>query len=410
MNILISAYACQPLKGSEPGVGWNLPLALSKRHHITVVTRQKNKESIENYLSIHPTKNLEFYYYDLPRWVLKLKKKIGTQFYYMLWNVMLIRKIRKWTKKHPTDIIHHLTFNQYRTPSFGFFINKPFVFGPIGGAELIDTAFDQDLDSATLKRENYRRSGRDFKLLNWLSKRTNQKKVILFSARENKTRMERILQSEKNLLKVLPSIAILPSDFDLPISQAENGIFNMVYAGRAIDWKGLLFFLKAFGTVKEQLCNAKLILIGIRSEEERTLVKKWITECELKDKVELINFMPRPELLKMLTCTNLFIYPAFRDSGSMAVLEASALGCPSICFDAGGQDAFPDNTIVKVKVFHNDYNRTLACFGEKMVWAYKHQEELKEYGVQAKKFVYTEMIWEKKAEIISAYYDELIKK
>ena len=408
MNILISAYACQPLKGSEPGVGWNLSLALSRKHHVTVVTRLKNKEGIESYLNNHPEINMEFIYHDLPQWILNLKEKMGTQLYYILWNLTLKNKIKKWVKKHPIDIIHHLTFNQYRTPSFGFFINKPFVFGPIGGAELIDTAFDRDLEPATLKRENYRRSGKDFKLLSWLTRRTKQKKMILFSATENKTRMGQVLQSKTTILKVLPSIAISPSDFDLPTSPEVEDEFNMIYAGRAIDWKGLLFFLRAFGAAKKQLYNAKLTLIGIRSEEERATVMNWIAECGLTDKVELINFMPRPELLKMLTHANLFIYPAFRDSGSMAVLEACALGCPSICFDAGGQDAFPDNTIVKVKVIHGDYSRTLTGFSEKLVWAYNHQEKLKEYGTRAKLFAHREMVWDKKAEAISACYEELM--
>lgn len=409
MNILISAYACEPLKGSEPGVGWNLSVALAQRHHITIVTRLKNKESIKNYLNIHPTENIEFFYYDLPQWGLKLKKMFGTQLYYILWNLMLISKIKRWIKKHPIDLIHHITFNQYRTPAFGFFINKPFVFGPIGGAELIDTAFDQDLESETLKRERFRRKGYDFKLLGWLTKCTKEKKIIIFSALQNKTRLERVLQTNNNILHVLPSIAISPTDFDISSKQTDNDVFNMIYAGRAIDWKGLHFFLKAFGTAKEQLVKAKLTLIGIRNEKEREKVKEWMSETKLNDRVELINFLPRPELLKILANTNLFIYPAFRDSGSMAILEACALSCPSICFDAGGQDAFPNNTIVKVPVTHNDYNQTLIDFSKKLVWAYSHQDELQAYGKRAKDFVYTEMVWDKKADIISNWYNELLK-
>lgn len=409
MNILISAYACEPLKGSEPGVGWNLSLALAKKHHVTIVTRLKNKEPIENYLKVHPVDNIEFIYYDLPQWEIKLKKTFGTQFYCILWNLMLIHKIKKWIRNHPTDLIHHITFNQYRTPAFGFFINKPFVFGPVGGAELIDTAFDQDLESDTLKREEFRRNGNDFKLLNWLTKRTQVKKTIIFSALQNQTRLKSVLQEKNNILHVLPSIAINPTDFEILSEQIDNDVFNMIYAGRAIDWKGLYFFLKAFGIAKEQLNKAKLTLIGIRNEEEREKVKEWILENKLNEKVELINFLPRPELLKKLTNANLFIYPAFRDSGSMAVLEACALGCPTICFEAGGQDAFPNDTIVKVPVIHNDYNQTLNNFSEKLIWAYSNPNELQAYGKRAKTFAYSEMIWEKKAEIISKWYDELLK-
>ena len=44
-KILLSAYACEPNKGSEPGVGWNWAIQLSKMGHIVkIVTRQNNKK------------------------------------------------------------------------------------------------------------------------------------------------------------------------------------------------------------------------------------------------------------------------------------------------------------------------------------------------------------------------------
>ena len=48
-TILLSAYACEPNKGSEPEVGWQWAINLSKLgHNVYVVTRRNNKESIEN--------------------------------------------------------------------------------------------------------------------------------------------------------------------------------------------------------------------------------------------------------------------------------------------------------------------------------------------------------------------------
>ena len=64
MNILILAYACEPLKGSEPGVGWNLSVALSKLHNVTVLTRRNNKSAIEAYISKYPSDNINFVYHD----------------------------------------------------------------------------------------------------------------------------------------------------------------------------------------------------------------------------------------------------------------------------------------------------------------------------------------------------------
>ena len=47
MKILISAYACEPNKGSEPGIGWNWMINLVKKgHSVTVITRKNNKKII----------------------------------------------------------------------------------------------------------------------------------------------------------------------------------------------------------------------------------------------------------------------------------------------------------------------------------------------------------------------------
>ena len=37
IRVLISAYACEPNKGSEPGVGWNWALQMAKMDEVYVI-------------------------------------------------------------------------------------------------------------------------------------------------------------------------------------------------------------------------------------------------------------------------------------------------------------------------------------------------------------------------------------
>ena len=409
MNVLMLAYACEPLKGSEPGVGWNLSVELSKLHKVTVLTRRNNKSAIEEYLSKHPLDNIQFVYHDFPeRWML-IKKKISEQAYYMLWNLTAKHVVKSIIKNENIDILHHLTFNQYRTPSAGYFVNKPFVVGPVGGAELINPVFDSELMPSTLKRENFRRKGRDRILFRWLGQRSIARKAFVFSAKENAVRLENYINTKRDLIRVLPAIAINKEDFVVNDTVQENiQPFTMIYAGRALDWKGLHVFMAALSMAKQQLTDIKVLLIGVRDERERKMVGTWKKELKLEECVELIDFMPRNELIKRLVDANLFVYPAFRDSGAMAVLEACALGCPSIAFDAGGQDAFPDDVIVKVKI-RESLEDTVTAFSGKLVWAYQNQNSLKEYGERAKAFAFSKMTWEYKAKQITEIYNEVIK-
>ena len=50
-NILVSAYACSPYKGSEPGVGWGFISELCKYHNLhIIVEEEKFKHEITEWL------------------------------------------------------------------------------------------------------------------------------------------------------------------------------------------------------------------------------------------------------------------------------------------------------------------------------------------------------------------------
>jgi len=76
MKILLSAYACEPNRGSEPGVGWHWALEIEKLgHEVWILTRSNNKPVIDEYYSQNKQpSNLHFAYFDLPDEIKKWKK------------------------------------------------------------------------------------------------------------------------------------------------------------------------------------------------------------------------------------------------------------------------------------------------------------------------------------------------
>ncbi len=87
MKLLLSAYACEPSKGSEPGVGWNWAQALFRRgYNVHVITRSNNRVDIESVGKRQP--NPCFHYHDLPKWARFWKYwPGGIYLYYLLWQV-----------------------------------------------------------------------------------------------------------------------------------------------------------------------------------------------------------------------------------------------------------------------------------------------------------------------------------
>ena len=146
MNILLSAYACEPNKGSEPGVGWNIAQKLAKFHSVWVFTSNTHRQAIEAELAVQPIENLHFIYFDPFGWVYDWssegkRSQLDVYFHYYLWQIWAYFYGRSLLKKTDIDIVHHVTYVKYSNPSFLSLLPVPLVWGPVGGAEQAPKAF-----------------------------------------------------------------------------------------------------------------------------------------------------------------------------------------------------------------------------------------------------------------------------
>ena len=81
LKILVSAYACAPNKGSEPGMGWNFVMGLAKFHELhVIVEKRKWEQSINDFIENNPGLNdsVRFYFIDKKR-NKQLKERIANQ-------------------------------------------------------------------------------------------------------------------------------------------------------------------------------------------------------------------------------------------------------------------------------------------------------------------------------------------
>ena len=154
-RILLSAYACEPGRGSEPGVGWTWATELAAiGQHVTVITRSANRPAIEQL----PVSGLNFLYFDLPRWIQRCRKYPGGKaLYYILWQFFAARHLLRLFPAPPFDVVHHVTYVSARFPSFMGSLGIPFWFGPVSGGETVPVR----LRSGFSLREPWRASARD---------------------------------------------------------------------------------------------------------------------------------------------------------------------------------------------------------------------------------------------------------
>lgn len=104
----------------------------------------------------------------------------------------------------------------------------------------------------------------------------------------------------------------------------ENRDKVILSVGRMVPWKGFDVLIK----LMVDLPDWKLIIVGDGPVKEKLI--QLIKELNLKERVELINPLPRKELLEYLTKAEIFILNTFFESFSFQIVEAMNAGTPVI--------------------------------------------------------------------------------
>ena len=335
MKVLISAYSCEPGKGSEREVGWNVVREAAKYHQVWVLTRpDESKEAIEAELARCPIANLTFVYFTLPFWQDSLRwgQSGAMQIHYYLWQIQAYFVARRLHREIGFDLAHHVTFVKYSTPSFLSLLPIPFIFGPVGGGESTPNGFEQDFSS---KAKLYEWARSTFR---WISEqdpflRLTLSRSKLIRATTDAT-AKRLYQLGASQVQVVPAIGLLSEQIHHLAQYAlpEPTPLRFVSIGRLLHWKGFHLGLKAF--VQSDLTDAEYWIIGNGPELEQ--LKDQAVQDGIDSQVKFWGQLSRSETLEKLGQCHALVHPSLHDSGGGVCLEAMAAGRPVICLDLGG--------------------------------------------------------------------------
>lgn len=333
---MLSAYACEPGKGSEPGVGWSWARALSEVVQLTVITRANNRFIIESCKEEWTTR-ITWVYFDLPKWAMFWKRgSRGANIYYWLWQFGALAKVRPIHSRHPFDLIHHVTFGRYWVPSLLSRLETPFVFGPVGGGEDIPPAL---LRTFSLKRRLIEAAR---KLLHYLCRLdpflrmslSRKSTVTVAATPETETKLA-LLRPPK--VVTMPQCSLdakkLEQFAKLPPPQVDR--FRIVSIGRLVPWKGYQLAVKAFAQLLESFPHAEYWLIN--DGPEKSHLENLAAGLRLSDKIKFFGRLSSlEEVYQALSQSDVLLHPALRESFGNVCLEAMAAGRPVVCLAAGG--------------------------------------------------------------------------
>jgi hypothetical protein len=191
MKVLVSAYACEPERGSESAVGWNCVQQIARFHEVWVVTRANNRHSIAKALAKKPLPNVHWIFVDLPRWARFWKSgQRGVHLYYCIWQFLTYLVARRLHQEIGFDLVHHVTFVNYWMPTFLALLPVRFVWGPVGGGESAPRGFWSSFSVRGKMYETLRDISRKIGELNPIVRLTARRAALVFSTtRETEKRL-----------------------------------------------------------------------------------------------------------------------------------------------------------------------------------------------------------------------------
>ncbi len=325
MRVLLSAYACEPGKGSEPEVGFRTLLAAAAHHEVWVLTRQNNLVSIRDAVRdtrwehrIHP---VGFEAGRGPLWA-KQRGLLPVQAYYDLWQREAGKVAESLHADVHFDIAHHITFASYWARIGLLSLPIPRVLGPLGGGVDSPPGFEAVLGRRGLAAERRRRTAR------WVSIQMHpieddERSLVLVQNQETAKRID--VPS-----RVVSNATVVAVDAAPDQPSSRDPIIAVV--GRLIPWKAGILAVRVLASLADQ--DARLVFFG--TGPERLRIWNEAQNLSVADRVEFAGHTPRRLLLDSIARASVVLHPALREEAGLAVAESLSLGTPVVFLDHGG--------------------------------------------------------------------------
>jgi glycosyltransferase involved in cell wall biosynthesis len=405
LKVLMSAYACEPSKGSEPEVGWQWAMQMARFHDVTVLTRENNRDGIESEIArLGGARAVpKFIYFDRSPFLLDIKRRSGSiQFYYLLWQRKAWEVIHRLAAREQFDLIHHVTFAAFRYPAAIWGHGLPTIWGPIGGIESIRFSLLPWTHPRSLAHEAARNLSNLIQKTPYhvLPRRAAATTLILASTREMQAALK-VLHHESRLM---PAIGLRTADFPLLKQGSGSGPLKLLFVGNIITLKGIDLALKALAMSGT---NASLTLVG--SGNYQAAAERLAEKLGLSSRVTFAGRMERSEVLGLYKDFDVFIFPSLHDTGGYAVIEAMVNGLPVICLDCGGPAvALGDGCGVRVPV--GSPASVISGLARAIRGYSEAPAKLAEHGRNARQAVIENYDWDRKGEAMSKCYAQAMER
>lgn len=378
-RIFVSAYACEPGLGSEIGVGWHWVLEMSKYFDLWVLTRRSNMPNINAWLAENPDfSNINFIYYDLPKWARFWKKGLrGVRLYYILWQLCSNNIVKRTMIENNISIFHHLTYGNALWNVSRYGSKQTFIWGPVGGLETIPENFSRHYDTKCRIIEKFRRFAVACAKLNvGFYYRCKQADIILCKTEHTLKRIPQRFAAKAILFTDVAADVIAHSDAAINMAAdvtahsdiingsnppaahnaSSNSIdkaINFISVGRLDAWRGFDLVLEAFALARKQNNRLTLTIVGDGNDKSRLL--SIVDKLDISSSVSFTGNVPMSEYKSLMHTADVVVNASLKEGAVTVSFDAVSLGKPLICLDTTGYTrCFSEKYAVIIPILERD--------------------------------------------------------
>lgn len=406
-NVLISAYACVPDRGSEEGNGWFYSSLISQQgFRVWCLTRDVGEAHIERKLREVAYPNLTIVYVRMPRWIDKAYHRgmFGLYFHYLYWQWQAAKVALKLDKSHRFDLIHHVSYTSLQLGSFMYRLRRPFIFGPVGGGQEAPGTMRRYFKDYWLKERLRSLISRLMLRFNPACYQSVRRADRILVWNEDTLRMVRALGREKGVTKEFGGVSphFIPAE---PLQRPSRAVLELVWVGRLLPRKALELSLHGLSKVDAAL-PVHLTVVGDGDMGE--FVPEYIARYGLQERVSWVGKVDYEQVRAFYRSADVFLFTSLRDTGPAQLLEAMAYALPVVTLDLHGQAELVDDT-TGIRVPVTEPEAVASALARAIEWMYHHQTERVTMGLNAFRFAHRQT-WDKKIQhIVGKYYTSVIE-
>jgi glycosyltransferase involved in cell wall biosynthesis len=401
-KVLMIAYACNPEGTGEHWLGWGWAEQAAKNHCVYLLTTTNAREPLDRHARIHGIEARFVPLSDELQKFTNLFGRFGAWMRKVAWAYKAAQVANEWHTSEKFALVHQTTFHTFRIPFLATQLGIPSVWGPVAGGEYIPFGFYQFIGPLFLP-ESIRRVFNGLWFL-WPPVQRSLKQVdVLFVS--NHTTM-RFLGSEfAAKCVVVPPNALRAEDEQKPVRPhaRTDTIFRLLYVGNCLPTRAMPIAFAALARAKLKNCELTIIGTGAGFKFWQEQARKY----RVTEQVKFLGQLPHAQLAQHYENSDVLLFPALRDSGGSALLEAMSKGLPVLCLDWAGPSEMVDADC-GVKIGVTTPEETIQAFADALVRLEKDPALRVRLGQRAVERTRTHFTWAVKRELLEKTYRRLM--